>query len=205
MSVITSGPCPEPAVHLVVRATGHGFPADGQVIVTNTSAGLSHRYAMSVPMTDTFNGFAASLGIKLAGPYLVTFSCIDKFGSKTYATYTGTITFRDPTHFTATAPPSGLRIAANDGMPPIPPANGAPAPGAGGAATAPLNRGIQGTSVPAAAAPDYGLHRVGPPAGSSHLMIGLLVFLGIGFLVSSTLLGLGRRRGVATTRAAGTP
>jgi hypothetical protein len=108
MTMVIPAACPAAGSNVVAKAFGHGFPAQGQTVVTNSTAGVSHNAPFALPLQDTFTGFAADNGTKLSGAYLVTLRCISRLGNKTYASYTGTITFSDSSHFTAPAPSDAL-------------------------------------------------------------------------------------------------
>jgi hypothetical protein len=142
--LVTPAPCPAAATNVVAVATGHGFPANGQVVVTNSMSPVSHDAPMVVHLQDTFNGFAAVNSTKLSGDYRVTVRCIDHLQQHTYATWSGTITFQDGRHFTAAEPTQATRdavIAAEPGA--------SPAPGGGsGPATGVSGQGSEGGSGP---------------------------------------------------------
>ncbi len=111
MTLLVPAPCPSAATNVIATAYGHGFPADGQTVVGNSRAGVSHTAPFALPLQDTFTGFAADNGTTLSGPYKVTLACIDSLGAKTYATFTATITFADAAHFSAPAPTDALVAA----------------------------------------------------------------------------------------------
>ncbi len=81
MYLVVPKACPAAATNVVVEAYGHGMPADGQPVIGNTSAGISHSSAFVLPLQDTFAGFAAVNGTALAGPYQIALRCTDSLGA----------------------------------------------------------------------------------------------------------------------------
>ena len=108
MYLVAPAPCPAGSTNVVARAFGHGFPAAGQPVITNSTAGVSRTAPFALPLQDTFTGFAADNGTTLSGPYQITLRCINRLGNKTFASYSATVTFSDKAHFTAPAPSSAL-------------------------------------------------------------------------------------------------
>jgi hypothetical protein len=108
MYVFVPKPCPAAGTNIIATAFGHGFPADGQPVVGNSTAGISHTTPFALPLQDTFVGFAADNGTTLSGPYKIMLSCISALGDKTYASFTAIVTFTDAAHFTAPAPTAAL-------------------------------------------------------------------------------------------------
>ena len=135
MFLVTPKACPTAATNVVANALGHGFPASGQPVLGNTTAGISHTAPFVMPLQDSFNGLAAVNGATLMGPYQITFRCTDSLGIKTFAAFTGTVTFSDAHHFTAPAVPNAIaaQIVASQNQE-AGPAPSAAAPSADGSA-----------------------------------------------------------------------
>jgi hypothetical protein len=136
MYVVMPAPCPAGGTNVVAKAFGHGFPAAGQPVVTNSTAGVSHNAPFILPLQDSFVGFAADNGTTLSGPYRVTLRCINRLANKTYASYSATVSFSDTAHFTAPAPAPALIAAIQASEQPVQPApsGSAKAKGSGPAA-----------------------------------------------------------------------
>jgi hypothetical protein len=152
MYVLTPKSCPAGATNVLVMAFGQGFPTSGQPVVNNSTSGISHDAPFILPLQDTFEGFAAVNGTTLRGPYRVTLSCINRLGIKTYASFTGTVTFADATHYTAPAPTRAVvaAIAASQ----VPASDEAAQPTAGtNASSSPQASAKAGSSAQATAQP----------------------------------------------------
>lgn len=170
MYVVTSAPCPEPASNVVAVATGAGFPAAGQVVISNSTSGVSHRAPLVLPLQDTLHGFAAVNRTQLSGRYLVTLTCQNRLQTTAFATFTGAITFSSPQRFTAPGPSAAVRkaIAAasqpSSGSSPSDPAPSVPRPSPVSAAVSAPSTGSGGrialTGVGAAVAAFGGLQIV---------------------------------------------
>ena len=104
MYAVTSGGCPQAATNVVGMLYGKGFPAQGVVVVSNNDTSTYHAGSFGVPPQDTLAAFAMQAGIKLQGAYRLALKCTDQFAMKTYAEFSGTITFSDHTHYTAPVP-----------------------------------------------------------------------------------------------------
>jgi hypothetical protein len=129
MDLVVPQPCPSPATNVLAEAFGHGFPASGQPVINNSTSGVSHTAPFVLPLQDTFTGFAADNATSLSGPYRITLRCISRLRTKTFASFSATVTFSDPKHYTAPAPPASVIQAINASQNP-----GGAAPGASGAA-----------------------------------------------------------------------
>jgi hypothetical protein len=102
---VTSAPCPTQATNVLGTLYGKGMPAQGKVVVPNQDAPVRHDGSFGVGLQDNLRNFAREEGIKeLDGPYRLELACIDQFGTKTFATFSGAITFDQPTAFTAPVP-----------------------------------------------------------------------------------------------------
>src|ERR671931_228779 len=76
----TSAGCPQQSKAYYARLWGKGFPEAGQVITTNTSAGMRHDGGFDVYLAQTMKDFAALAGgVTLSGAYKISVFCIDKF------------------------------------------------------------------------------------------------------------------------------
>jgi hypothetical protein len=155
MYLITPKPCPTPATNVLVMAVGHGFPAGGQVVVSNSTSGVSHDAPFILPLQDTFEGFASINGTTLQGSYVLTMRCSNRLGSKTYATWTGTVSFSDATHYTAPAPAKSVVEAIAASQNPAASETGQPTPGATASSPAQQQGSVAGQSAqPGAQQPD---------------------------------------------------
>lgn len=197
--VISSGGCPAAAEFLSMSIFGKGIPAEGLIVMPTTKAGLSRSERMIAAFQDNLAGLAASNGFSYSpGPYKVVLSCQDKFGTKVFGTFTGTLTFSDAHHFTAAATaltfPSGDLpggrpvIAESPGAAPSASASAgataSPAPtttDAGATASADPTAAPTGAAVPSASRASR------EPDNSASWVIGgigaLLVLLGLGWFV----------------------
>jgi hypothetical protein len=73
--------------------------------VTNNSASVSTTEDFLAPMDDTFFGIALVNKLQItAGRYDVTVTCQNRFGTKIYGTFSGSLFFTDPTHYQSTDP-----------------------------------------------------------------------------------------------------
>lgn len=151
--VRTSAGCPTRANAFYATMKGPGFPPDGQVVTSNTKAGMSHSfgfdaYFMLIPR-DYANRNHATLG----GRYDITVLCINHLTLESYREFTGSVQFTSPTHYEALGaakpigPPPPEQAQAGDGSAAAP---DSPVPPAG--------------TPQAAAAP--GRPAVGPPAAA---------------------------------------
>jgi len=160
-------PCPAQATSTIGNLSGKGFPAGGINVVPISPAGMRHDEAFGVPLQNALKNFAAMNGAQFSGAYTFTVRCTDRLGSKTFASFTGIMTFSDPTHWTATkasTPPAygvplgvaqwvypELHLAA--APPAAPPASGqVPAAGQAPAASQPAGAQPSGAGAPSPAA-----------------------------------------------------
>lgn len=98
----TSAGCPQQAKAFYARLWGKGFPEAGQVVTTNTSAGMRHDAGFDVYFSQTMKDFAALAGgVTLGGTYKISVYCIDKFPSQVLAEFTGSMEFTTPSNFRA--------------------------------------------------------------------------------------------------------
>jgi len=131
----TSTGCPSQASAYYATMRGHGFPPDGQIITTNTEAGLSHSIGFDVYVALIMRDYANKNHSTLAGRYDVTVYCTDHFGLESYGEFTGSLEFTSPTTYEAigTAKPvgsppppladAGSALALGQGSPPTGPAS----------------------------------------------------------------------------------
>ena len=119
ISVRTSNGCPADAPNIIVAVTGKGFPAAGQTVVGNTSAGVSSSGPFSVALSDTLAAFAAQqpTPVPLDGVYELTLTCRTALDPASRGTYTDTLFFSSPTAYTTDVPAQAS---------PSPPASPAP-------------------------------------------------------------------------------
>lgn len=110
----TSAGCPTPATAYYATMRGHGFPADGQVIASNTEAGLSHKMGFDVYVAQVIQDYANANHATLAGRYDITVYCINHVTLKDYGEFSGSLEFASPTTYQA------LGVAKPLGPPPPP-------------------------------------------------------------------------------------
>ena len=123
----TSAGCPMQATAYYATMRGHGFPVDGQVIASNTEAGLSHQIGFDVYVAQVMQDYANANRTTLTGRYDITVYCINHVTLKDYGEFSGSLEFASPTTYQA------LGIAKPLGPPPPPLAD----PGAVGLLDAP--------------------------------------------------------------------
>lgn len=146
----TSGGCPAPADAYYARAHGHGFPAEGQLVTPNTSAGLSHTAGFDVYFAQTMKDYADDNNTTLTGRYDITVYCVDSFTLVSYGEFTGSLRFTTPTKYTA------LGSAKPTGTPPPPIGAGEPVALPPGGGEVPPTQGAPGAPAAQAAAPGMG-------------------------------------------------
>lgn len=132
----TSAGCPTQATAYYAAMRGHGFPADGQVIASNTEAGLSHQMGFDVYVALAMQDYANANRTTLAGRYDITVYCINHVTLKDYGEFSGSLEFTSSTTYQA------LGVAKPLGPPPTPLAD----PGAVGPLDAPPGGDLQVTS-----------------------------------------------------------
>lgn len=116
----TSTGCPTQASAYYAVLRGHGFPSGGQVITSNTEAGLSNSLGFDVYVALVMRDYAEKNHTTLAGRYDVTVYCTDSLALESYAEFTGSLEFISPTNYQAIGaakppalPPSPLAMAPN--------------------------------------------------------------------------------------------
>jgi hypothetical protein len=108
----TSGPCPDTSSRADLQVVGPiGVPASQQVFppsnpftaVTPTDTQFSTTSAFKQFWRVSFQDAVAERGLTAvpAGEYDYTTSCLPRFGSNNFGTFTGGLTFDTPTHYTA--------------------------------------------------------------------------------------------------------
>ncbi len=102
--LVLPAPCPAEATSTLGTLRGKGFPADGINVVPTSKAGIQHQDPFGLPLQNALKNFAAMNGATFSGDYTFTVRCVDRLGLKTFATFSGTMTFTDPTHWVATKP-----------------------------------------------------------------------------------------------------
>ncbi|MFE7777774.1 Ig-like domain-containing protein [Streptomyces sp. NPDC057445] len=108
ITLTTPAPCPAEATNLIVSVKGSGFPAEGQIVVSNSPVDT---YASTpaggivVPLTQTMRDYASTAGFTtLQGRYDFTLTCRPAFGSSTYGDFTAPVWFTSNTSYQSTAP-----------------------------------------------------------------------------------------------------
>ncbi len=122
----TSAGCPAKANAYYAKMRGPGFPPDGQIITTNTAAGMSHSIGFDVYVALIMRDYAMDNHTTLGGRYDITVYCANHVTLKSYGEFTGSLEFTSPTRYEA------LGAAKPTGPPPPPldqdPYGFAPAP-----------------------------------------------------------------------------
>ncbi|MFB6842369.1 WxL protein peptidoglycan domain-containing protein [Streptomyces sp. NPDC056361] len=130
ISLTTSGGCPSPATHVLVKVTGKGFPAEGKNVVGNAPLATYGQdptgTGFIVPLTMTMRDYANEAGFTtLEGRYDLTVICRKAFGTDTYGDFTGSLWFTSGTAYQDTDPagpnptgtPSGTPTGTPSGTP----------------------------------------------------------------------------------------
>ncbi|MFJ5829685.1 WxL protein peptidoglycan domain-containing protein [Streptomyces sp. NPDC093089] len=109
ISLTTSGGCPSPATHVLVKVTGKGFPAEGKNVVGNAPLSTYGQdptgTGFVVPLTMTMRDYANEAGFTtLEGRYDLTVICRKAFGTDTYGDFTGSLWFTSGTAYRDTDP-----------------------------------------------------------------------------------------------------
>lgn len=109
VTVVTSGSCTQ-GTNLIGRIFGPGFPAAGQIAVSNSPTSAYDRTqggGYVVPLTMTVRDLL-SMQPRAAvarGEYRVVVACRDAVRAREYATFTGALHFDASSRFAAPAPP----------------------------------------------------------------------------------------------------
>jgi hypothetical protein len=140
IDVMTPTGCPRPATNVIAKIFGSGFPAYGQNVVGNTSAGLSNDSSFSMPLGDTLRTFAQLQPgfTSFSGAYRLVLMCTDVTGFHSYGDFVGTIAFTSTTAWAATGASAGAApsAAAGTSSAPVPTAAAPSASSSSSAATA---------------------------------------------------------------------
>lgn len=136
----TSTGCPTQAGAYYATMRGHGFPPDGQIITSNTEAGLSTSTGFDVYVALILRDYAEENHTTLAGRYDITVGCTDSLVLESYGEFTGSLKFTSPTTYRAigtakppASPPPPWPMVGDDPVlaldPASPPTDPVPAPG----------------------------------------------------------------------------
>lgn len=104
MYVVTPAGCPKEAIAVVGTLHGPGIKPEGIVVVPNTTSDVRSDGPFGVPLQDTLQGFAAAEGFRLKGTYRLDLRCIDELGTRTFAAFSGSLSFDEARRYTARAP-----------------------------------------------------------------------------------------------------
>ncbi|HEX5144160.1 MAG TPA: hypothetical protein VFW21_09845 [Mycobacterium sp.] len=121
MRVRTSAGCPAKADGFYATMKGPGFPPAGQIVTSNTRAGISHSFGFDAYFMLIPRDYAKRNRATLGGRYDITVSCIDSFTMQGYRDFTGSIDFTSATHYEALGaakpigPPPPAHALAGDG------------------------------------------------------------------------------------------
>ncbi|MFF3399012.1 Ig-like domain-containing protein [Streptomyces sp. NPDC002659] len=175
VTLTTPGPCPAEATNLIVSVAGSGFPAEGQIVVSNSpieTYGSTATGGIVVPLTQTMRDYASTAGFTtLQGRYDFTLTCRAAFGSTTYGDFTAPMWFTSNTAYQTTAPAAATTTTL---------------------ATAPVSPVVQGTAVKltATVAPAEAAGSVRFLDGAAQLGTPVAVSAGVATL-STTALAVG--------------
>ncbi|MER8041439.1 Ig-like domain-containing protein [Streptomyces sp. NPDC094032] len=115
ITLTTGAPCPEPASNLLVSVKGSGFPADGQIVVSNSpiaTYATAPNGGIVVPLTQTMRDYASTAGFStLQGRYDFTLTCRAAFGSATYGDFAAPVWFTSTTAYRTTPPVTATTTA----------------------------------------------------------------------------------------------
>jgi hypothetical protein len=150
----TSGGCPADADAYYATMRGKGMPAEGQIVVANTDAGLSHAAGFEVFLAQTLRDFAADNKTTLSGKYDIALYCIDSFSQENKGEFTAALTFDSPVNYAALGAAKGPDRVPESPAPAPPQTSVAPPAPSTGAGAEP----VPGTVPPpsAVAAPSEG-------------------------------------------------
>ena len=155
----TSGPCPS-GTNLIARIFGHGFPAEGQVIVGNSALTAYDRtptggyvVPLQMPLRDLMN--LQHNPTPLAGTYRLVVTCRTNTGRADLGDFTGTLRFASPRSYVAAPPKPAPKPGPKHAGPAVPAATPTGTPGSGApAAAGPHGQAgagtVPGQQVPAA-------------------------------------------------------
>ena len=109
--IVTSGGCPAPATNVLGKVYGFGLPASGEVVVGNTSAGVSPYQPIVAPLGVTMREvvFEQKDLFRLAGSYRLVLSCRTASDVRSYGDYVAAITFSTPTQWRVDPPQSSVK------------------------------------------------------------------------------------------------
>jgi hypothetical protein len=200
IDLVTSAGCPRPATNMIVQIFGAGFPASGQNVVGNTSAGFSNDAPFRVPLVDTLRAFSQIQPdfTSFSGTYRLVLNCVDRSGFHLSGDFVGTIAFTSPSAWAATgasretAPPAAPTAT----QPAVPSTSGAGSPSS--AASAAAGGSSAGTVSPSASARGAQAAAIG--SGTSHGRRSWTALLAVGAVALASVLLLAgrtysRRRG----------
>jgi hypothetical protein len=97
----TSAGCPKQADAYYAKMRGRDFPPDGQIVTSNTKAGLSHSIGFDVYVGLVMQEYADKSRTTLGGRYDITVYCIDRLTLESYGEFTGSLEFTSPTTYKA--------------------------------------------------------------------------------------------------------
>ncbi|MGH3846790.1 MAG: hypothetical protein ACRDS0_36015 [Pseudonocardiaceae bacterium] len=117
----TSSGCPTKATKYYATMRGQGFPPDGQIITSDTAAGISTSAGFDVYFERIMRDYAADNHTTLAGRYDITVYCIDGSTRESHREFTGSMEFTSPTAYQAIGtarppmpPPPALPMMGDD-------------------------------------------------------------------------------------------
>jgi hypothetical protein len=136
----TSTGCPTQASKYYATMRGRGFPPDGQIITSDTEAGLSTSAGFDVYVARIMRDYAAENRTTLAGRYDITVHCTDSLALESYGEFTGSLEFTSSTTYQVigkarppASPPPPWPMMGDDPVleqgPASPPTAPVPAPG----------------------------------------------------------------------------
>lgn len=150
----TSAGCPAQATAFYARMTGQGFPPDGQIVTTNTRAGMSHDFGFDVYVALIMRDYAHDNHTTLDGRYDITVFCVDRLTLHSYGEFTGSLEFTTPTTYQAIGaarppepPPPPLTLAGDGSA--LPPDVASPPPVEAPSLATPPDPVVAGGPVPA--------------------------------------------------------
>jgi hypothetical protein len=96
ITVYTETGCQYPATKVKVELFGEGMPAEGQVVLSPSTADFSATGPMMLPLSNAFVVYAQRNATPLVGKYTLKVQCIDRLGAKVIDEFVSTMKWSTP-------------------------------------------------------------------------------------------------------------
>ena len=96
ITVYTETGCQYPATKVKVELFGEGMPAEGQVVLSPSTADFSATGPMVLPLSNAFVVYAQRNATALVGKYTLKVECIDRLGAKVIDEFVSTMKWSTP-------------------------------------------------------------------------------------------------------------